>query len=213
MDNKENNLKIEELKFFKKNSYDVFYKFCKNNKIVTLEDLLLHLYNKGIKADKKPSFYELNGIINLIKYEYLNLLCIDEKILSTVIDKNEILEIDNDNYYFHNKIEACLKQLGFSRVEMRYFFNMIDNDLVGKYTIGELILFAEIRISLCLNIHSIDVLKNKVSIVAKYYRENVYKENNEFLIKNLYVLKMSLCKHTEKINQIDSLIKSLKGDF
>ena len=182
MDNKNGSLKIEELKFFKNNCHDIFYEFCKTNKLITLDDLLLHLYNNGIKVAKKPSFYELNGIINLIKYEYFNLLCID------------------------------LKRLGFSKTEMRYFFNIIDNDMIGNYTIGELIMFAEIKILLCLNVSSADVLKNKVCILAKYYREHVYKKDNEFLIKNLYALKISLYKYTDKIEQINCLVKSLKGE-
>lgn len=158
-------LKIDDTGFFKKGSG--LWRYCFENKIITLQDLIIHVEEQKCKNKHNLNIITLNGLIKLFKYKYLGIFT--DSIIALLNSSFKSCVIDNKNNINYSKF--C--DLGLTLYECWYIYNFSN-----IYSVKGKAFIDYIKEIIALN--NKDVSSNffdKLNFISNYY--DAYKLNQE----------------------------------
>lgn len=174
------NIKIESSELITEGSKTII-NFLKYNNIETLEQLLNIDETSLLKYDKLPLTYkyELKGLIDLLKYKYLNIPLIYDSYL-----EQELTSKDYGNgYIFINWPNNILSRMGFNQTECKdinqfatlYYKNRITIlDIFKKYIEDNIDTYLTSSIKEKMSLHISSYKNNKLELIKNETNTQTY---------------------------------------
>lgn len=170
-----NNVLIEDYDLIIK-KYSVIYRYCLNNNIYTLGDLLLKYDNNILNIKNKKSKDEISGFIDLVKYRHFKIELPSDSILYDLIKVSK--DTWNGKYKkgwsevkFVSDYNFPLKRLGFSTYENNKLQYYVEKKGKSMIIIDALIMYKNDNEKKPLNRYkdSNEVFETKLDIIIDYY--------------------------------------------
>ena len=213
---------VEECGLMHINENYVIYRFCLNNNIRTINELI-ELYEKnGIESKNEISRSEVTGFVELLRYKYLGEDINIDEILHQKFDLNPNVTFRNWYKYdlFNENYGHPLRRLGLTAdeagclkyfVEKSHYISSLIN-VIFKYRENNL----GVRIN---NSFSQKIFLEKLDIIVNYYRNKYMNQEYIYDIKvkrvETLLLKYELLNlMRDKLNnEIDSLKNNINLNF
>lgn len=209
---------IEDCGLMHINHNYIVYRFCINNNIRTINELI-ELYEKnGVEARNEITRSEVLGFIELLRYKYLGKNLNVDEILNEKFDLNPNITFRNWYKYdlFNNNYEYPLRRLGLTSDEvgcLRYF---VEKSHYISSLIEVIFRYRENNLGVYINnSFSQKIFLNKLDLIIDYYRN---KYMNQEFIDNIKVKKVEilLLKYKQLIamrDKINTEINSIKNNI